>query len=55
MNLGKALVYTRMKLTKGENSFVYKVKDKPYQVGIDPYNYLIDRIPDDNLKKLSGE
>ena len=54
-NLGKALVYERVKLTKGQNSFVFTVKNKPYQVGIDPYNYLIDRIPDDNLKKLSGE
>jgi len=23
------------------------------QVGIDPYNYLIDRIPDDNIKVVA--
>ena len=54
-NIGKALLYQRLKLTKKDNQFVFKVKDKPYQVGIDPYNYLIDRIPDDNLKKVSEE
>jgi len=28
------------------------VDSKPYEVGIDPYNKLIDRIPDDNRKTL---
>jgi hypothetical protein len=41
-----------MKVTKKDNTFTFKTKVKPYQVGIDPYNYLIDRVPDDNLKKL---
>jgi hypothetical protein len=40
------------KINKKENTFVFRTKEKPYQVGIDPYNYLIDRIPDDNVKKL---
>jgi hypothetical protein len=51
-NLGKPLVYKRVKITKKDNTFVFKTKAKPYQAGIDPYNYLIDRVPDDNLKKL---
>ncbi|WP_298224617.1 M1 family aminopeptidase [Flavobacterium sp.] len=51
-NLGKPLIYKRVKITKKENTFVLKTKVKPYQAGIDPYNYLIDRVPDDNLKKL---
>ncbi len=54
-NLGKALVYKRVRLNKKENTFTFKIKDKPYQVGIDPYNYLIDRIPDDNVKKVEEE
>lgn len=49
-NLGKALVYKRLKINKKENTFVFKTKTVPYQAGIDPYNYLIDRIPEDNLK-----
>lgn len=51
-NLGKALVMERIKITKKENTFSFHTKEAPYQAGIDPYNYLIDRIPDDNLKKV---
>ena len=48
--LGKPLVYKRLKITKKDNTFTFKTKIKPYKAGIDPYNYLIDRIPDDNIK-----
>lgn len=54
-NLGKALIMKRIKIDKKENSFTFITKEKPYQVGIDPYNYLIDRIPSDNLKKADEE
>jgi aminopeptidase N len=50
--LGKPLVYKRLKITKKHNTFVIKTKVEPYKAGIDPYNYLIDRIPDDNVKKV---
>lgn len=50
-DLGKVLVYKRLKITKKENIYTFKTKEKPFDAGIDPYNYLIDRIPDDNLKK----
>jgi len=49
--MGKALVYKRVKITKKENTFSFVTKELPYQAGIDPYNYLIDRVPDDNIKK----
>ena len=52
--LGKVLVMQRVKINRKENTYVFRVKEKPYQVGIDPYNYLIDRIPDDNLKKIDA-
>ncbi|WP_027000549.1 ABC transporter permease/M1 family aminopeptidase [Eisenibacter elegans] len=52
--LGKALVYERIKITDPKQTFRFKVKEKPAQVGIDPYNYLIDRVPDDNLKRVSA-
>lgn len=52
VDLGKVLYYKRLKITSKENTFTFKVKELPYQAGIDPYNYLIDRIPDDNVKKL---
>ena len=49
-NLGKVLAYKRVKISKKENTFTFTVKELPYQAGIDPYNYLIDRVPDDNVK-----
>lgn len=49
--LGKVLVKKRVKITKSDNTFTFVTTEQPYQAGIDPYNYLIDRIPDDNIKK----
>jgi ABC-2 type transport system permease protein len=54
-NLGKPLIMKRLKITAKENIFTFKTDEKPFQAGIDPYNYLIDRIPDDNLKGLEEE
>jgi ABC-type transport system involved in multi-copper enzyme maturation permease subunit len=51
-NLGKVLLYKRLKLTKKDNTFTFRTKELPFEAGIDPYNYLVDRIPDDNLKKV---
>jgi aminopeptidase N len=51
-NLGKALVYKRMKINKKENEFSFRIKEKPGQAGIDPYNYLVDRLPDDNVRRV---
>lgn len=51
--LGEPLHYERVKLTQKENTFTFRVKQEPSVVGIDPYNYLIDRLPKDNTKKVS--
>jgi len=32
----------------GQKTIKIRVKGKPVKAGIDPYNKLIDRIPDDN-------
>ncbi len=50
--LGKPLMRRRVKVSKKDNVFVFKVAGLPYQAGIDPYNYLIDRVPEDNLRKV---
>ena len=50
-NLGSPLIYQRVIINKKENTFTFRTRHKPYQVGIDPYNYLIDRMPGDNLRK----
>lgn len=42
----------RHKLTNGEHTITVEVKGKPVRAGIDPYNKLIDRVPDDNRKAV---
>ncbi len=39
-------------ITPGESSITMIVNQKPVKAGIDPYNKMIDRIPDDNLLVL---
>ncbi|RYZ52361.1 MAG: hypothetical protein EOP49_09630 [Sphingobacteriales bacterium] len=51
--LGKMLQHRRVKITGRDSSFTFLVNEKPYQAGIDPFNCLIDRLPDDNLKRLN--
>lgn len=50
--LGKPLIMKRVKITQKDNTFTFRVKQMPYEAGIDPYNYLIDRIPDDNIREM---
>lgn len=45
---GKVLFLERRKVTDGDSVIKLVVDDVPAEVGIDPYNVLIDRIPDDN-------
>lgn len=52
INLGKVLKMQRVKIAKKENEFLFIIDEEPIKVGIDPYNYLIDRMPDDNVRKL---
>jgi hypothetical protein len=42
-------------LAPGQHTLEFTVKGKPVKAGIDPYNKLIDRIPDDNVKEVSEE
>jgi hypothetical protein len=39
-------------LSPGEHTLSFTVNKKPVKAGIDPYNKLIDRIPDDNTKNV---
>lgn len=50
-NLGEVLAYKRVKIASADNEFTFRIAKKPYIVGIDPYNYLVDRQPEDNLRK----
>jgi ABC-type transport system involved in multi-copper enzyme maturation permease subunit len=47
------LYMRKMKITSSPMAFDLTVRGgKPYEAGIDPYNELIDRMPDDNIKVL---
>lgn len=51
-DLGEPLVFERKHITQTQNTFVFTVPEKPIKAGIDPYNYLIDRDPDDNVMEV---
>ncbi|MCF0056252.1 M1 family aminopeptidase [Dyadobacter sp. CY356] len=46
------LFIKKYKLKPGNQTVTIRVKGKPVKAGIDPYNKLIDRIPDDNLIEI---
>lgn len=46
------LYLRKHKLTNGQHTFTIRVKGKPVTAGVDPYNILIDRIPDDNTGSI---
>ncbi len=50
--LGKPLVYNRIRLNQKKTNLSFIVDQKPYQAGVDPYHYLIDKVISDNLKKV---
>ncbi len=49
---GNALVLQKIKLTKPETTLSFVVKEKPFKVGVDPYQKLIDRYYFDNVKYI---
>ena len=49
------LYIQKYKLTAGQRKITLHVKGKPIKAGIDPYNKLIDRIPDDNVMNVDIE
>ena len=46
------LLLQKVKMIAGVKTYQFKVKGKPVKAGIDPYNKLIDRIPDDNTGEV---
>jgi hypothetical protein len=49
---GAILVQQRVRLKSGENTVVLVSRKKPYRAVIDPMHLFIDRVPDDNSKKV---
>lgn len=50
--VGKPIQIQRVHVRQRDNTYTFRVAQKPDRAGIDPYNYLIDRIPDDNIKTV---
>ena len=51
----KPLYLRKHRFTTGEHTVVVQVKGNPIRAGIDPYNKLIDRVPEDNRKDVEKE
>ena len=51
-DLPDPLLAERRQVVSGEQTFTVRVDERPERVGIDPYNKMIDRNPDDNLRRL---
>jgi len=49
---GKTLYRQRVHLTSAKSTQTFTVDELPDQAGVDPFVLLIDRIPDDNVKKV---
>jgi hypothetical protein len=49
---GKTLYRERVKITQKEQVFTFVTDEKPEKAGIDPFSLLIDRSPEDNVKKI---
>jgi ABC-2 type transport system permease protein len=48
----KELYLRKVKINKIDNKITLIVDEKPTEVGVDPYNKLIDTNSDDNRRKL---
>ncbi|SDT44601.1 Peptidase family M1 [Maribacter dokdonensis] len=46
------LILEKKWIKPGTSTFTFITSKKPFKAGIDPYNKMIDRIPDDNLISL---
>ncbi len=49
----KVLLLQRQRMHSGVQTLHFTVDEKPYEVGIDPYNKLIDRVADDNRMRVT--
>jgi len=48
------VLFLEKRVLKGDNPVVtVTVKEKPFEVGVDPYNKMIDRVSRDNRKEVS--
>lgn len=46
------MLLSQESVSSGEQTFTYRVEENPDRVGIDPYLRIIDRNPENKLKRL---
>lgn len=51
-DLPEPILLQKQLIKTGEQTLTFTVAERPARVGIDPYNKMIDRNPEDNLKSL---
>jgi ABC-2 type transport system permease protein len=50
------VLFSEKRVLKGDNpTLTITVKEKPFEVGVDPYNKMIDRVSRDNRKEVSND
>ena len=55
MTVKVPLVLQRVWVKPGKSTFKYITEKLPIKAGVDPYNKMIDRIPDDNVKAVEED
>jgi ABC-2 type transport system permease protein len=50
---GKVLHRERIQMKSGKRHYTFVVDEEPDKAGVDPLRLLIDRVPDDNMKKVT--
>jgi hypothetical protein len=52
-NRGALLYRDRIHMTKAHGTYTFTVNELLDKAGVDPFNLLIDRVPDDNVKSVT--
>ena len=50
---GKTLYRDRVHITNNKSTYTFATAEMPDEAGVDPFLLLIDRVPDDNTKKVT--
>jgi ABC-2 type transport system permease protein len=50
---GRTLYRDRVHMTQNRGTYTFTVNELPDKAGVDPFNLLIDRVPDDNVKSVT--
>lgn len=51
----KELLFKKVKIDKANKTFLFIVDKEPFSAGLDPYNKLIDRMPENNRCKFGSK